>query len=77
MRFSLRNNDGVMVAKAPWKIQLGGGASVESPHFQRVHYCELLLGDFVQRLQVPVKHTHTHLHFWGGRKYGSEGTLCS
>lgn len=52
IRFSLRNNDGVMVAKAPWKIQLGGGASVESPHYQRVHYCELLLGDFVQRLQV-------------------------
>ncbi len=29
----------------------GGGASVESPHFQRVHYCELLVSDFLMRLK--------------------------
>lgn len=40
---SLREGVGEWVEKAPWKIQWGGGASVESPHFQRVHYCELLV----------------------------------
>ena len=30
--------------ETPWRIEWGGGASVESPHFQRVHYCELLVG---------------------------------
>ena len=24
---------------------------MESPHFQRVHYCELLVGDFLMRLR--------------------------
>lgn len=42
IRFSLRAGTGSPVARAPWKEEWGGGASVENPHFQRVHYCELL-----------------------------------
>ena len=40
---SLRDGEGDWVDKPPWRITWGGGASVESPHFQRVHYCELLV----------------------------------
>ena len=40
-----------MISKSPWKIFLGGGASTESPHYQRVHYCELLVRDFLMRLR--------------------------
>jgi hypothetical protein len=40
---SLRDSEGDWVDKPPWRITWGGGASVESPHFQRVHYCELLV----------------------------------
>lgn len=43
LKFSLRQGMGEYVGKAPWKIEWGGGASVENPHFQRVHYCELLV----------------------------------
>lgn len=43
MRFALRQGVGEWVDRAPWKIEWGGGASVENPHFQRVHYCELLV----------------------------------
>lgn len=43
IRFSLRAGTGSPVAIAPWKEEWGGGASVENPHFQRVHYCELLV----------------------------------
>ena len=42
IRFSLRAGAGSPVARAPWKEEWGGGASVENPHYQRVHYCELL-----------------------------------
>lgn len=42
IRFSLRAGAGSPVARAPWKEEWGGGASVENPHVQRVHYCELL-----------------------------------
>ena len=42
IRFSLRAGTGSPVARAPWKEEWGGGVSVENPHFQRVHYCELL-----------------------------------
>ena len=42
IRFSLRAGAGSPVPRAPWKEEWGGGASVENPHFQRVHYCELL-----------------------------------
>ena len=51
IRFSLREGVGSWVGKSPWKIQWGGGASVESPHFQRVHYCELLVRDFLMRVR--------------------------
>lgn len=36
--------------RSPWKEQWGGGASVDNPHYQRVHYCDLLVKDFLQRL---------------------------
>ena len=29
--------------RPPWLEEWGGGASVENPHVQRVHYCELLV----------------------------------
>lgn len=43
VRFSLRAGVGAPAAKAPWKIKWGGGSSVENPHWQRVHYCDLLV----------------------------------
>ena len=49
--FALKEGAGAYVGKPPWKIEWGGGASVESPHFQRVHYCELLVGDYLMRLR--------------------------
>lgn len=49
MSFRLRQGVGYAVPKSPWKIEWGGGASVENPHYQRVHYCELLLRDFLMR----------------------------
>ena len=42
-RFALRQGVGEWVERAPWKVEWGGGASVENPHYQRVHYCELLV----------------------------------
>jgi protein arginine N-methyltransferase 7 len=50
LSFSLKPAEGAYVAKPPWRITWGGGASVESPHFQRVHYCELLVKDFLMRV---------------------------
>ena len=49
IHFKLRQGIGQPVEKAPWKIEWGGGASVENPHYQRVHYCELLVRDFLMR----------------------------
>jgi len=43
IRFKLREGVGKFVERAPWKIEWGGGSSVENPHYQRVHYCELLV----------------------------------
>ena len=43
IRFKLREGVGRFVERPPWKIEWGGGSSVENPHFQRVHYCELLV----------------------------------
>jgi protein arginine N-methyltransferase 7 len=43
LSFALRQGVGEWVGRAPWKIEWGGGASVENPHYQRVHYCELLV----------------------------------
>lgn len=51
VHFSLKEGVGNWVGKPPWKIEWGGGASVESPHFQRVHYCQLLVNDFLMRLR--------------------------
>ncbi len=34
---------GELAARPPWLEEWGGGASVENPHVQRVHYCELLV----------------------------------
>lgn len=49
IHFRLRQGVGYAIPKSPWKIEWGGGASVENPHYQRVHYCELLLRDFLMR----------------------------
>ncbi len=43
VRFRLREGVGGWVDRAPWRIEWGGGASVENPHVQRVHYCQLLV----------------------------------
>ena len=51
LEFSLREGVGQWAAKAPWKVSWGGGASIESPHFQRVHYCELLVREFLMRVK--------------------------
>ncbi|KAK9815442.1 hypothetical protein WJX72_003717 [[Myrmecia] bisecta] len=51
VRFNLRAGVGTYVDKAPWKIEWGGGSSVENPHYQRVHYCELLVREFLQRVR--------------------------
>ncbi|KAL4424877.1 hypothetical protein ABPG77_002100 [Micractinium sp. CCAP 211/92] len=51
MRFSLRQGVGEAVGRSPWKVEWGGGSSVENPHYQRVHYCQLLVSDFLQRVK--------------------------
>ena len=45
--FKLRGNVGTPRALPPWEVTWGGGASVENPHYQRVHYCELILREFL------------------------------
>ncbi|MEW5319762.1 MAG: hypothetical protein WDW38_010893 [Sanguina aurantia] len=50
LHFTLRPGVGLPVPRPPWKIEWGGGSSVENPHFQRLHYCKLLIADFLQRL---------------------------
>lgn len=52
---SLKDGEGDWVEKPPWTITWGGGASVESPHFQRVHYCELLVRGCVQQVTNRVR----------------------
>lgn len=42
--FRLREGVGDWVDRAPWRIEWGGGSSVENPHYQRVQYCQLLVG---------------------------------
>ena len=51
IKFSLKQGVGNRVGKSPWKVEWGGGASVENPHYQRVHYCQLLVSDFLMRLK--------------------------
>ncbi|PSC69443.1 arginine methyltransferase [Micractinium conductrix] len=51
LRFALRQGVGEYVPRAPWKIEWGGGSSIENPHYQRVHYCQLLVSDFLQRVK--------------------------
>jgi len=51
LSFELKVTDGDWVDKPPWRITWGGGASVESPHFQRVHYCQLLVSEFLMRVR--------------------------
>ncbi len=56
MSFSLRDGVGEMVEKAPWKVEWGGGSSIENPHVQRVQYCDLLVrmsGSSARRLFSP------------------------
>ena len=59
IRFSLRAGVGTNVARAPWKEEWGGGASVENPHRQRVHYCELLVRGAARKC-LPW-HTHVQM----------------
>ena len=40
-------SQGTPRALPPWEVTWGGGASVENPHYQRVHYCELILREFL------------------------------
>ncbi|BDA48465.1 Protein arginine N-methyltransferase 7 [Coccomyxa sp. Obi] len=49
--FRLREGVGDWVDRAPWRIEWGGGSSVENPHYQRVHYCQLLVSDFLMRVK--------------------------
>ena len=51
IRFALKEGVGEWVGKSPWKIEWGGGASIENPHYQRVHYCQLLVNDFMMRVR--------------------------
>ena len=66
IRFSLRAGAGSPVARAPWKEEWGGGASVENPYFQRVHYCELLasLATSVSHMAVTAFMQHLKLVLW-------------
>ena len=48
-QFRLRAGMGDWVDRAPWRIEWGGGSSIENPHFQRVHYCQLLV-----RMQLSI-----------------------
>ena len=32
------------------QVSWGGGAAVDNPHYQRLHYCELLVKELLQRL---------------------------
>ena len=43
IQFRLRAGVGDWVDRAPWRIEWGGGSSIENPHYQRVHYCQLLV----------------------------------
>jgi protein arginine N-methyltransferase 7 len=54
LKFGLRQGVGEYVPRAPWKVEWGGGASVENPHFQRVHYCQLLVSPRHARVAVRV-----------------------
>lgn len=48
IQFRLRAGVGDWVDRSPWRIEWGGGSSVENPHFQRVHYCQLLVSKCLQ-----------------------------
>ncbi|KAG1676742.1 hypothetical protein FOA52_005031 [Chlamydomonas sp. UWO 241] len=52
LRFGLADGvqGGVKVPRPPWLQEWGGGVAVESPHVQRVKYCDLLVADLLQRL---------------------------
>ena len=52
--FRLHEGAGERVPRAPWRIEWGGGASVENPHFQRVHYCQLLARPRPSRASAPL-----------------------
>ena len=43
LQFGLPVGMGERTEKSPWLVEWGGGASIENPHVQRVHYCELLV----------------------------------
>ena len=78
--FNLKEGVGAYVGKPPWRIEWGGGASVESPHFQRVHYCELLVGDYLMRLQSkrfpPIEKEMRMILAHCGNLFGDPATIA-
>ncbi|GLC34375.1 hypothetical protein PLESTM_000188400 [Pleodorina starrii] len=50
IRFGLRPGVGVPVPRPPFKVEWGGGVSIENPHVQRARYCQLLVSEWLQRL---------------------------
>lgn len=50
---------GEEVERPPWLEEWGGGASIENPHVQRVHYCSLLVRRPVQSLKRKPRHEHS------------------
>ena len=59
--FRLREGVGEWVDRAPWRIEWGGGSSVENPHVQRVHYCQLLVRMRALAVRTSVPHGVTTL----------------
>lgn len=80
IHFTLKEGVGHWVGKAPWLIEWGGGASVESPHFQRVHYCQLLVSDFLMRLKCkrfpPIEKDMKMILAHCGSLYLDPAVLC-
>ena len=80
MTFNLKEGVGAYVGKPPWRIEWGGGASVESPHFQRVHYCELLVGDYLMRLRSkrfpPIEKEMRMILAHCGNLFGDPATIA-
>ena len=78
--FNLKEGVGAYVGKPPWRIEWGGGASVESPHFQRVHYCELLVGDYLMRLRSkrfpPIEKEMRMILAHCGNLFGDPATIA-
>ena len=53
---------------------------MESPHFQRVHYCELLVGDYLMRLRSkrfpPIEKEMRMILAHCGNLFGDPATIA-